>query len=140
MKPIIRKSKSLLSKLKKWKPFTVSTDDSGQTFMNLSLRLAGLGALLCDSEQDFLNLSLRCLEADTVFRPGSKMIIRTFLKDILVEDVTLLSLFPKVNLYPSSFCDIWLHCLLFHSRFVRSTPFVWLSDVCVGALLFFFPA
>ena len=102
MKPIIRKSKSLLSKLKKWKPFTVSTDDSGQTFMNLSLRLAGLGALLCDSEQDFLNLSLRCLEADTVFRPGSKMIIRTFLKDIFVEDVTLLSLFPKVNLFSIS--------------------------------------
>lgn len=55
-----------------------------------------MNALLCDSEQEFLNLSLRNLEMDTVFHPGSKMIVRTFIHDLLVEDVTQLSLFPKV--------------------------------------------
>ena len=97
MKPIMKKSKSVLSKLKKWKLFHVSSDrESGHTFVNFSLRLGSLTALLCDSEQEFLNISVRALEADTVFRPGSKMIIRTFIQDIMAEDVTQLSLFPKV--------------------------------------------
>ena len=96
MKPIVKKSKSLLSKLRRWKPFSVSSKDSGHVFINLSLRVAALNALLCDSEQEFLNLSLRNLEMDTVFHPGSKMIVRTFIHDVLVEDVTQLSLFPKV--------------------------------------------
>ena len=99
----MKKSKSLLKQLKQWHPFKVSKDDAGYTFMNLSFRLASLNALLCDSEQEFLNISLKSLEADTVFRPGSKMIIRAFLKDLLVEDVTHLSLFPKVNI--SNFKD-----------------------------------
>ena len=93
----MKKSKSLLSKLRRWKPFSVSSNkDSGHIFINLSLRVASLNALLCDSEQEFLNLSLRNLEMDTVFHPGSKMIVRTFIHDLLVEDVTQLSLFPKV--------------------------------------------
>ena len=96
IKPIVKKSKSLLSKLRKWKPFSVSSKDSGHIFINLSLRVASMSALLCDSEQEFLNLSLRNLEMDTVFHPGSKMIVRTFIHDLLVEDVTQLSLFPKV--------------------------------------------
>ena len=96
MKPIVKKSKSLLLKLRRWKPFSVSSKDSGHVFINLSLRVAALNALLCDSEQEFLNLSLRNLEMDTVFHPGSKMIVRTFIHDVLVEDVTQLSLFPKV--------------------------------------------
>ena len=92
----MKKSKSLLSKLRRWKPFAVSSKDSGHVFINLSLRVSALNALLCDSEQEFLNLSLRNLEMDTVFHPGSKMIVRTFIHDVLVEDVTQLSLFPKV--------------------------------------------
>ena len=96
---MMKKSKSLLTKLKRWKPFKVSKEDPGHIFMNFSLRLTSLNALLCDSEQEFLNLGLTRVEADTVFHPGSKMVIRTFVQDLLVEDVTQLSLFPKVSYY-----------------------------------------
>ena len=98
VKPIIRKSKSLLSKVRQWSPFAPSSEDSGHVFVNLSLRLNAFNALLCDSEQEFLNISLKNIEMDTVFHPGSKMIVRTFIRDVLVEDVTQLSLFPKVIL------------------------------------------
>ena len=98
VKPIIRKSKSLLSKVRQWSPFAPSSEDSGHVFVNLSLRLNAFSALLCDSEQEFLNISLKNIEMDTVFHPGSKMIVRTFIRDVLVEDVTQLSLFPKVIL------------------------------------------
>ena len=98
VKPIIRKSKSLLSKVRQWSPFAPSSEDSGHVFVNLSLRLNAFNALLCDSEQEFVNISLKNIEVDTVFHPGSKMIVRTFIRDVLVEDVTQLSLFPKVIL------------------------------------------
>ena len=98
VKPIIRKSKSLLSKVRQWSPFAPSSEDSSHVFVNLSLRLNVFSALLCDSEQEFLNISLKNIEMDTVFHPGSKMIVRTFIRDVLVEDVTQLSLFPKVIL------------------------------------------
>ena len=98
VKPIIRKSKSLLSKVRQWSPFAPSSEDSGHVFVNLSLRLNAFSALLCDSEQEFLNISLKNIEMDSVFHPGSKMIVRTFIRDVLVEDVTQLSLFPKVIL------------------------------------------
>ena len=77
--------------------------ESGHVFVNLSLRVSAFNALLCDSEQEFLNLSLKNLEMDTVFHPGSKMIVRTFIHDILVEDVTQLSLFPKVFYFTKTF-------------------------------------
>ena len=98
VKPLIKKSKSLLSKVRQWSPFAPSSEDSGHVFVNLSLRLNAFSALLCDSEQEFLNISLKNIEMDTVFHPGSKMIVRTFIRDVLVEDVTQLSLFPKVIL------------------------------------------
>ena len=70
--------------------------DHGHIFMNFSLRMASLGALLCDSEQEFMNISTQHIEIDTVLRPSYRMIVRTFVKDFLIEDITQLSLFPKV--------------------------------------------
>ena len=70
--------------------------DHGHIFMNFSLRMASLGALLCDSEQEFINISTQHIEIDTVLRPSYRMIVRTFVKDFLIEDITQLSLFPKV--------------------------------------------
>ena len=98
MKPLFKKSKSVLSKLKQWKPFEISKQslESNNIFMNFSLRLNSFSALLCDSEQEFMTISTKGVEIDTVLRPRQKMIIRTFLKDFLVEDVTQLSLFQKV--------------------------------------------
>ena len=127
VKPIIRKSKSLLSKVRQWSPFAPSSEDSGHVFVNLSLRLNAFNALLCDSEQEFLNISLKNIEMDTVFHPGSKMIVRTFIRDVLVEDVTQLSLFPKVILpfiltsldLSYSFMPVLITRILTHSFFVK---------------------
>ena len=127
VKPIIRKSKSLLSKVRQWSPFAPSSEDSGHVFVNLSLRLNAFSALLCDSEQEFLNISLKNIEMDTVFHPGSKMIVRTFIRDVLVEDVTQLSLFPKVILrtifYPDdlsySFRPVPITLIFTHFLFVK---------------------
>ena len=125
VKPIIRKSKSLLSKVRQWSPFAPSSEDSGHVFVNLSLRLNAFNALLCDSEQEFLNISLKNIEMDTVFHPGSKMIVRTFIRDVLVEDVTQLSLFPKVILpfysddLSYSFRPVPITRILTHSFFVK---------------------
>ena len=101
MKPILKKSKSVLSKIRRWKPFEISKKslEHNHIFMNFSLRMSSLGALLCDSEQEFMNINMQRIEIDTVLRPGSKMIIRTFVQDFLVEDITQLSLFPKVFNY-----------------------------------------
>ena len=58
-----------------------------------------IDALLCDSEQEFLNISTQHIEIDTVLRPSYKMIVRAFVKDFIIEDITQLSLYPKVSLY-----------------------------------------
>ena len=98
MKPIIKRSKSVLTKIRQWKPFKVpEKTDHGHIFMNFSLRMSSAGAILCDSEQEFMNISLQHIEIDTILRPSSKMIIRTFVKDFVLEDITQLSLFPKVR-------------------------------------------
>ena len=101
MKPIFNKSKSVLSKIRRWKPFEMPKKslEHKHIFVNFSLRMSSLGAILCDSEQEFMNINLNHIEIDTVLRPRYKMIIRTFVQDFLVEDITQLSLFPKVFNY-----------------------------------------
>ena len=100
MKPVFKKSKSALKRLRKWKPFRIpqSEEASQQVFLNLSLRLHHLGSLLCDSDQEFLNFNLNSLEMDAVFKPRNKLIFRTFISRVLLEDITQFSLFPKVEL------------------------------------------
>ena len=99
IKPVYRKSKSALKKLKKWKPFRICKSEEGtqHVFLNFSLRLHQFGSVLCDSDQEFLNFSLSCLEMDAVFKPRNKLVFRTFISQILMEDITQFSLFPKVS-------------------------------------------
>lgn len=98
IKPVYKKSKSALKKLRKWKPFRICKAEAGtqHVFLNFSLRLHQLGSVLCDSDQEFLNFSLSCLEMDAVFKPRNKLVFRTFISQILMEDITQFSLFPKV--------------------------------------------
>ena len=98
IKPVYKKSKSALKKLKKWKPFRICKSEEGtqHVFLNFSLRLHQFGSVLCDSDQEFLNFSLSCLEMDAVFKPRNKLVFRTFISQILMEDITQFSLFPKV--------------------------------------------
>ena len=99
IKPVYKKSKSALKKLKKWKPFRISKSNEGtqHVFLNFSLRLHQFSSVLCDSDQEFLNFSLGCLEMDAVFKPRNKLVFRTFISQILMEDITQFSLFPKVT-------------------------------------------
>ena len=98
MKPVLNKSKSALKRLRKWKPFRIpqSEEETQHVFLNLSLRLHHFSSLLCDSDQEFLNFSLGCLEMDAVFKPRNKLVFRTFISKVLLEDITQFSLFPKV--------------------------------------------
>lgn len=99
IKPVYKKSKSALKKLKKWKPFRICKSNEGtqHVFLNFSLRLHQFSSVLCDSDQEFLNFSLGCLEMDAVFKPRNKLVFRTFISQILMEDITQFSLFPKVS-------------------------------------------
>ena len=99
MKPVFKKSKSALKRLKKWKPFRIpkTEEDSRQVFLNLSLRLHHFSSLLCDSDQELLNFTLTCLEMDAVFQPKNKLVFRTFISRVQLEDITQFSLFPKVH-------------------------------------------
>ena len=98
IKPVYKKSKSALKRLKKWKPFRICKSNEGtqHVFLNFSLRLHQFSSVLCDSDQEFLNFSLGCLEMDAVFKPRNKLVFRTFISQILMEDITQFSLFPKV--------------------------------------------
>lgn len=111
IKPVYKKSKSALKKLKKWKPFRICKSEEGtqHVFLNFSLRLHQFGSVLCDSDQEFLNFSLSCLEMDAVFKPRNKLVFRMFISQILMEDITQFSLFPKVSkiieIFPANLGD-----------------------------------
>lgn len=103
MKPVLKKSKSALRKLRKWKPFKMPrrNEDFQHIFLNLSLRVQNFGSNLCDSEQEFLGFSFQNFELDSVYRPRNKLVLRTFIQKLQVEDMTQFTLFPKVSRMPS---------------------------------------
>ena len=72
-------------------------DEMNVIFLNLSLRVQKFGSLLCDSDQEFLSFKYENLELDLVFRPKNKLVVRTFINDLQVEDMTQFTLFPKVR-------------------------------------------
>ena len=73
------------------------SDELNAIFLNLSLRVQKFGSLLCDSDQEFLSFKYKNLELDLVFRPKNKLVVRTFINDLQVEDMTQFTLFPKVR-------------------------------------------
>lgn len=73
------------------------SDELNVIFLNLSLRIQKFGSLLCDSDQEFLSFKYEDLELDLVFRPKNKLVVRTFINDLQVEDMTQFTLFPKVR-------------------------------------------
>ena len=98
IKPILKKSKTALRRLKSWKPFALPAKDevTSHTFMNFSMRVHHFQSMLCDSDQEFLSFSFKEFELDTIFKPRSKIIMRSFMGEVLVEDMTQFTLFPKV--------------------------------------------
>lgn len=74
-------------------------DEMNVIFLNLSLRVQKFGSLLCDSDQEFLSFKYENLELDLVFRPKNKLVVRTFINDLQVEDMTQFTLFPKVRIF-----------------------------------------
>ena len=98
MKPVYKSSRSALKRLRKLKPFKLLKrhQDLQHIFLNFSLRSQSFSALLCDSDQEFLSCSYSNLELDVVFKPKNKLVLRTFIQKILVEDMTQFTLFPKV--------------------------------------------
>ena len=101
MKPVYKSSRSALKRLRKLKPFKLLKrhKDLQHTFLNFSLRLQTFSSLLCDSDQEFLSCSYSNLELDVVFKPKNKLVLRTFIQKILVEDMTQFTLFPKVCIF-----------------------------------------
>ena len=99
MKPVLKKSKSALRKLRKWKPFKIPkrNEDFQHIFLNLSLRVQNFSSNLCDSEQEFLGFNVQNFELDSVYRPRNKLVLRTFIHKLQIEDMTQFTLFPKVR-------------------------------------------
>lgn len=75
------------------------SDDQHFIFLNLSLRIQKFDSLLCDSDQEFLSFKYKTLELDLVFRPKNKLVLRTFINDVQIEDMTQFTLFPKVRIF-----------------------------------------
>ena len=99
LKPVYKKSKSALKRIRKWKPFKMPKKADDLNFLNLSLRIQKFGSLLCDSDQEFLSFKYENLELDLVFRPKNKLVLRTFINDVQIEDMTQFTLFPKVRIF-----------------------------------------
>ena len=97
IKPVVKKSKSALKRLRNWEPFKVPENIS-HTFFNLSTRIHRFSSMMCDSDQEFLSFSFTQFEFDSIVKPKSKIVMRSFVKDILVEDMTQFTLFPKVDI------------------------------------------
>ena len=100
MKPVYKKSKTALKRIRKWKPFKMpkKSDDLHYIFLNLSFRIQKFNSLLCDSDKEFLSFKYDILELDLVFRPANKLVLRSFIKDFQVEDMTQFTLFPRVRI------------------------------------------
>ena len=97
IKPVVKKSKSALKRLRNWEPFKVPENIS-HTFFNFSARIHRFNSMMCDSDQEFLSFSFTQFEFDSIVKPKSKIVMRSFVKDILVEDMTQFTLFPKVDI------------------------------------------
>ena len=98
IKPVIKKSKTVLKRIRNWKPFTFpKREGCNHTFLNFSMRVQSFQSMMCDSDQEFLNISFQNFELDTIFKPRSKIVLRSFLSEVLVEDLTQFTLFPKVG-------------------------------------------
>ena len=99
LKPMVKKSKSALKKLKKWNAFKLpkKTEIFQHIFLNLSLRVHSFNSMLCDSDQELLNMNVENFEFDMVYKPRNKLVLRSFTKNIQVEDVTQFTLYPKVK-------------------------------------------
>ncbi|BET01399.1 Vacuolar protein sorting-associated protein [Nesidiocoris tenuis] len=68
----------------------------GATKFSYSTRLQEFRIKLCDTEMEFLEIKINGLESDCLFKANERMVLQFYLSSISIEDLSGLSLYPKV--------------------------------------------